>query len=100
MVKITRSKCFRDSLPPNTDPSLYKSLKKSYIFDSDFFIDIRDKKLFQEKIFELKPEIVFHLAAQPLVRKSYLDPISTWEINVIGSLNLLKNLSDLNSLVL
>ena len=83
------------SLPPNSNPSLYERLELSNLLESEFFVDIRNKKLLQEKVFLLKPDIVFHLAAQPLVRKSYLDPISTWEINVMGSLNLLKNLSEL-----
>jgi len=83
------------SLPPNSNPSLYERLELSNLLESEFFVDIRNKKLLQEKVYLLKPDIVFHLAAQPLVRKSYLDPISTWEINVMGSLNLLKNLSEL-----
>ena len=43
-----------------------------------------------------KPEIVFHLAAQPLVRCSYIDPLGTWSTNVLGSLNLLEALKPLN----
>lgn len=53
-------------------------------------IDIRDiSKL--EKIFNIrKPEIVFHLAAQPLVKRSYQDPIETWSTNVMGTVNVLE----------
>ena len=48
--------------------------------------DIRDQKLLESTINDFQPEIVFHLAAQPLVRLSYKDPIETYETNVIGSL--------------
>ncbi len=48
--------------------------------------DIRNQELLEKTFEEFKPEIVFHLAAQPLVRLSYKDPIETYETNVIGSL--------------
>jgi CDP-glucose 4,6-dehydratase len=48
--------------------------------------DIRNQELLEETINNFKPEIVFHLAAQPLVRLSYKDPIETYETNVMGSL--------------
>ncbi len=49
--------------------------------------DIRDRDKLNKVFKEFKPEVVFHLAAQPLVRKSYLNPIETYETNVIGTLN-------------
>jgi CDP-glucose 4,6-dehydratase len=52
--------------------------------------DIRDQLLLDEIFEEFQPEIVFHLAAQPLVRKSYADPKATFEINVIGSVNVME----------
>ena len=45
---------------------------------------------------EVKPDIVFHLAAQPLVKESYKDPLRTWNTNVIGTLNLLESLKQLS----
>ena len=54
--------------------------------------DIRDKDTLNECIKRSNPEVVFHLAAQPLVRESYNMPTETWETNVIGSLNVLEGL--------
>ncbi|MDR1319858.1 MAG: CDP-glucose 4,6-dehydratase [Gracilibacteraceae bacterium] len=52
--------------------------------------DIRDFALLQREFAEFEPEIVFHLAAQPLVRQSYLSPRETYETNVMGTVNLLE----------
>lgn len=58
--------------------------------------DVRDLQSFRQVVEEAQPEVVLHLAAQPLVRLSYLDPIGTWETNVQGSLHLLEALKVLN----
>lgn len=50
--------------------------------------DIRDQEVLSEWVNEIRPEIVFHLAAQPLVRESYVDPVYTYHTNVIGTLHL------------
>ena len=52
--------------------------------------DIRDRARLGEVIDEFQPEIIFHLAAQSLVRRSYADPITTFETNTLGTLNLLE----------
>ena len=57
--------------------------------------DLRDLDALQEVVHQAQPEVVFHLAAQPLVRRSYRDPLGTWATNVQGSLNLLAALSPL-----
>lgn len=54
--------------------------------------DVRDPTTQQTTIDEAAVEIVFHLAAQPLVRERYSDPIGTWNTNVTGTLNLLESL--------
>ncbi len=54
--------------------------------------DIRDIEKLKNLVNQYQPDIVFHFAAQPLVIESYKDPISTWNTNVIGSLNLLESL--------
>ncbi|MEX2284977.1 MAG: CDP-glucose 4,6-dehydratase [Gemmatimonadota bacterium] len=54
--------------------------------------DIRDRSALAAVVREQQPEIVFHLAAQPLVRQSYVDPVETYEVNVIGTANLLDEL--------
>lgn len=52
--------------------------------------DIRDKEALKEAFDIFKPEILFHLAAQPIVRKSYRDPVETFETNAMGTLNVLE----------
>lgn len=92
------------SLEPDYDQSLFNQLhlNKSYKLNNfgtlkSDFQDIRDFKKLKESILAFQPEIVLHLAAQPLVKKSYLEPLETWQINVQGSLNLLQSLKFLNS---
>lgn len=75
------------SLPAETNPNHWELLGLD--IDS-FYIDIRDEILLQQKVFEVQPEIVFHLAAQPLVRRSYQQPVATWATNVVGTANLLE----------
>lgn len=77
------------ALDPNTDPSLFNVLNLHK--DIDHVIgDIRNFEKLREVITEFKPEIVFHLAAQPLVRLSYKEPRLTYETNVMGTVNLLE----------
>jgi CDP-glucose 4,6-dehydratase len=59
--------------------------------------DIRDIKLLREALNAAQPEIIFHLAAQPLVRDSYSDPVYNYETNVIGTVNLLEAAKTLKS---
>lgn len=61
---------------------IQKILKKNYIFD------LRDKKKFKQTINYIKPDIIYHLAAQPLVGTSYKDPYLTWTSNLLSTLNL------------
>ena len=60
--------------------------------------DIRDHQSLHSALLSCQPDICFHLAAQPLVRKSYQDPKDTWEINVGGTVNLLESLRSLSKL--
>ncbi len=92
------------SLELDNSNYLYKSLKNYISKDvKNYFGDILDKKLLNKVIKENQPDVIFHLAAQSLVKKSYAEPIATWETNLIGSLNLLeaaRNLSKECSLVM
>jgi CDP-glucose 4,6-dehydratase len=79
---------FGMALPPNTTPSLFEQLAlASRIQHTD--LDIRDEKALREKVLEIKPDIIFHLAAQPLVRLSYETPVETYATNVMGTVHLL-----------
>lgn len=75
------------SLPPETNPNHYELL---HLNTARFRGDIVNGQWLQECIHQSQPEIVFHLAAQPLVRRSYRDPVRTWNANVIGTVNLLE----------
>lgn len=83
-------------LAPNTFPSLFELSKISQVCKSHF-CDIRDKEKISKIIHNLDPEIVFHLAAQPLVRASYKDPLLTFTTNIIGTANVLECLRGLKS---
>ena len=86
------------SLPPEIDSSLFTALELEHNFTNLHHClgDLRDFNNLQSVVKQAKPEVVFHLAAQPLVRESYRDPLGTWAINVQGSLQLLEALRILN----
>jgi CDP-glucose 4,6-dehydratase len=77
------------SLPPATAPSLFEAARVDEVTDSHF-CDIRDAVGLASLIRVAEPEIVFHLAAQPLVRASYEDPLGTFSTNVQGTANTLE----------
>jgi len=85
------------------------SLKPKYKFDNFYLLklknkiknnfgDIRDQKNLSNKINKFKPDIIFHLAAQPLVKDSYLDPKFTFTTNIIGTLNILEIIKNVKSI--
>ena len=76
------------ALPPKADPNLYTAANIEEGITS-IYGDIRDKNKVREVISEHKPSIIFHLAAQALVRESYAEPVETFETNVMGTVNLL-----------
>lgn len=77
------------SLNPSTNPSLFEIANIDKIVDSHIG-DIRDYEHLKKVFDKAQPEIVFHLAAQPIVRDSYKNPKETYEINVIGTVNILE----------
>jgi CDP-glucose 4,6-dehydratase len=76
------------SLDPSTDPNLFTVARVGAVVD-DLRGDIRDAASLESALQSFAPEVVFHLAAQPLVRLSYDDPIGTYETNVIGTARVL-----------
>jgi len=76
------------SLDPDTNPSFFSMVRVQEIVD-DVRGDIRDYAPLQSALSDFSPEVVFHLAAQPLVRRSYADPLTTYATNVMGTANLL-----------
>lgn len=77
------------SLEAPTEPSLFKIMKLDKNLHS-VIGDIRDFEKLKRAYDEVKPEIVFHLAAQPIVRESYKEPRYTYETNVMGTVNILE----------
>lgn len=77
------------SLAPATQPSHFDELKLGSKINSQIG-DIRDLPRLKEAMVSADPEIVLHLAAQPLVRQSYIDPIETYDINVLGTAKVLE----------
>lgn len=75
------------SLRPETEPSLFQLADLESGIRSETG-DIRDFEHLRSFILETRPEIVFHLAAQPIVRLSYKNPRSTYETNVMGTVNI------------
>lgn len=77
------------SLQPNTEPNVYHLANVDNKIVS-IIGDVRDYERLFGVISEYKPEIIFHLAAQPLVRESYINPKYTYETNSLGTLNILE----------
>ena len=77
------------SLPPPTAPSNYALSNVRGVLRQETLGDIRDRKLMREALTACKPDVVFHLAAQPLVRDSYRTPYDTFEVNVLGTASVL-----------
>jgi CDP-glucose 4,6-dehydratase len=77
------------ALDPATEPNLFTAASVAHVLD-DVRGDIRDYARLAASIAEFAPEVVFHLAAQPLVRRSYADPLGTYATNVLGTAHVLE----------
>ena len=77
------------ALDPNTDPNMFSLTSVGNMVD-DVRGDIRDYSKLQAAMTEFAPDVVFHLAAQPLVRRSYADPLGTYATNVMGTVHVLE----------
>lgn len=85
------------SLPPVTDPNLFEAARLSELCAASRMVDIRDRGATATMIRESRPEIVLHLAAQPLVRASYREPVETFATNVQGTVHVLDALRGLET---
>lgn len=86
---------FGAALAPLTEPSLYTLSHLEELIDGHI-CDIRDAKKLESLVRSVQPEIVLHLAAQPLVRASYDDPVGTYATNVMGTVHLLNTIRALD----
>jgi len=84
------------SLDPPSSPNMYNLLN---LGDSvtDIREDIRNREVIQKVLLDFNPEIVFHLAAQPIVLESYDNPVDTFDVNVTGTVNLLNEVRKVGS---
>ncbi len=85
------------ALEPEDDPALFNQFGLQTRIDHRIG-DIRSPGLLEELVAEVQPQVVFHMAAQSLVRRSYKDPLSTWGTNVMGSANLLHALMQIDKI--
>ncbi|WP_413853998.1 CDP-glucose 4,6-dehydratase [Candidatus Ruminimicrobium bovinum] len=92
-LEMLGAKVIGYSIDIPTKPSLFELVKPKCI---DIRGDIRDFKLLNSVVKKYKPEIIFHLAAQPLVRLSYKKTLDTYQTNVIGTANILETLKNNN----
>lgn len=85
------------ALAPNTTPNLFEVGKVERSMDS-IIGDVRDAEKFMDAIKAAEPDILFHMAAQPLVRYSYHHPVETYSTNVMGTVNLLEAVRETRSI--
>ncbi|MEM3828800.1 MAG: CDP-glucose 4,6-dehydratase [Conexivisphaerales archaeon] len=84
------------ALDPPTTPNMYSTLNLKGVLDKRG--DIRNKESLERAIKDFQPEIIFHLAAQPIVLESFENPVETLEINVIGTANVLDSMRKVDSI--
>ena len=77
------------ALPPETHPSLFTAAGVDGLIDS-LTGDINDLSTVTDAVTHARPEVIFHLAAQPLVRRGYREPLTTFATNVMGTLHVLE----------
>jgi len=82
------------SLDVPTEPSHFNAAALAGLLQ-DYRVDIRDGPALKALVQENQPDFVFHLAAQSLVRRSYADPVETWQTNTLGTVNVLQALRQL-----
>jgi len=78
------------ALGPPTDPNLYTAARVGDALAGQTIADLRDAARLTRALAEAEPDVVFHLAAQPLVRESYKEPVATYAVNVLGTVHLLE----------
>jgi CDP-glucose 4,6-dehydratase len=95
-LKTLGAKLYGISREVLTEPSFYENTLHEKNFEREYFFDISNFERFNAVISEVKPDFIFHLAAQALVSVSYENPIDTISTNVFGTVNLLESLRKCN----
>jgi CDP-glucose 4,6-dehydratase len=84
------------ALDPCTEPNMFNLASVGAVVD-DVRGDVRDYAKLEASMTEFEPEVVFHLAAQPIVRRSYADPVGTYGTNVMGTVHLMESIRKTSS---
>jgi len=85
------------ALAPNTTPNLFEVLAIDCLIEKSHIADIRNLEGLQKTMLEAKPDVVIHMAAQPLVRYSYVNPVETYATNVMGTVHVLEGTRTIDS---
>jgi len=86
------------ALAPNTTPSLFEVLGINSLIEKSYIADIRDLSSLKKAMLEARPDIVIHMAAQPLVQYSYNNPVETYATNVMGTVHVLESTRSIDSI--
>jgi CDP-glucose 4,6-dehydratase len=92
-ISMLGGKVYGISLPKNTNPFFF--YLKNKIFQKNIKLNVENKELLIKTINSIRPDFIFHLAAQSNVLISYSDPLKTWSTNLLGTLNLLEAIKNL-----
>ena len=84
-------------LEPHSEKDNYVLSGIGNRIETDIRVDIRDGKKIKDIFVQYQPEVIFHLAAQPLVRLSYESPVETYQTNLMGTINILEAIRVTNS---
>lgn len=79
------------SLAPITSPNFFDVARINEDLEQSYIADIRNLEFLKKAVTDARPDIIIHMAAQPLVRYSYLNPVDTYSTNVMGTVNLLES---------
>jgi len=85
------------ALAPNTSPNFFQTTNLEDELEKSHIADIRDLEKLRKAMIDSRPEIVFHMAAQPLVRYSYANPVETYATNVMGTVHVLESVRSVPS---
>ena len=85
------------ALPPPTSPSLFEEANIIEEITSETG-DIRNQEQLTKSMLDFNPDILIHMAAQPLVMQSYIDPVETYEVNVMGTVKVFEAARNCNNL--
>jgi CDP-glucose 4,6-dehydratase len=86
------------ALDPPTNPNLFEVIRIANDLDSDIRADLLDLNALRQALKIAQPTVIFHLAAQPLVRVGYAEPLATFSTNIMGTAHLLEAIRDVPSI--